>query len=165
LLDALQVFVRSNAEGAFLITIRQADSDEHVPGRYQPPFDAFQFSTVFAGGECRSEDGCQKVVGHVRICCTQKHFFFSERYRRSSMLRSVATVYLQVFFVGLTAVAHDDARCGIRTLCGQTESTLSPSRSTCSNLDTIKVVLVQSLDEDLAARNLLFAPGENELEV
>jgi hypothetical protein len=94
----LSSIVRSNAEGAFLITIRQANSDEHVAGRYQPEFDAFQLATVFAVGERRSKDRCQKVVGHVRICCKQKHFFFSEQYRRSSMPRSVATVYLQVFY-------------------------------------------------------------------
>jgi hypothetical protein len=37
------------------------------------------------------------------------------------------------------------------TLCADREYTLSPSRSTCGYMDTMKVVLVQSLDEDLAA--------------
>jgi hypothetical protein len=117
----VQIFVRLNAEGAFLTTIRQADSDEHVAGRYQPEFDAFQFATVFAVGAAAKtvSKGCRTR----RHLLYEKHFFFSEQYRRSSMLRSVATVYLQVFFVRLPALAHDDARCGIRTLCAQTEST------------------------------------------
>jgi hypothetical protein len=87
-------------------------------GRYQTPFDVFQLSAMFAGGECRGKD-LVKRLSVAWMLCVDKAICILQHECCSTTLSLPATVYLQVFFHEPAALTCDGAR-PVRTPCAQT---------------------------------------------